>query len=88
MTIKVYKIINKFFGESITVSGLLTGHDIEDQLRGESLGDALLIPRNALRHGEEVFLCGMTVGQLSEKLGVKVLIGESDGYEFVGALVE
>lgn len=88
MTIKVYKIINNFFGESITVSGLLTGKDIKEQLEGEPLGDALFIPRNALRHGEETFLCGMTVDELSRSLGVPVKIGGDDGYEFVRELLE
>ncbi len=88
MTIKVYKIINHFFGESITVSGLLTGKDIKEQLEGEKLGDALFIPQNALRHGEETFLCGMTVGELSLGLGVPVKIGGDDGYEFVRELLE
>ena len=85
---KVYKIINKFFGESITVAGLLTGRDIYEQLKGEDLGDALLVPRNALRSGEETFLCGMTVAELSDKLGVRVIPAENDGYELATLLIE
>ena len=81
------KIINNFFGESITVSGLLTGKDIADQLSGIELGDELLIPENSLRHGEELFLCGMTVKELSDKLGVPVRATGSDGYEFVEAVL-
>ena len=87
MSIKVYKIINNFFGESITVSGLLTGKDIKEQLMDKPLGDELIVPRNALRHGEETFLCGMTVTELSDALRVKVTVGESDGYEFVSMLL-
>jgi NifB/MoaA-like Fe-S oxidoreductase len=88
MSIKVYKIKNKFFGEAITVAGLLTGRDIYEQLRGESLGDVLYIPRNALRAGEETFLCGMTVSELAEKLGVEVIPVTSDGYELALTLLE
>ena len=88
MQIKVYKIINKFFGEDITVAGLLTGRDICEQLRGESLGDVLFIPRNALRAGEDTFLCGMTVSELSEKLGVEVVPVTNDGYELALTLLE
>ena len=88
MSIKVYKIINYFFGESITVSGLLTGKDISEQLKGKDLGRALFIPRNSLRHGEEVFLCGMTVSELSTSLGIDVKIGECDGYELVNSFFE
>ena len=83
LQIKVYKIVNNFFGESITVSGLLTGKDIYEQLKNEQLGDALLIPANALRAGEDVFLCDMRVGELAEKLGVEILPTQGDGYEFV-----
>ena len=81
-----YEIKNRFFGESITVSGLLTGKDISEQLTGKELGEVLLIPRNALRHGEDVFLCGMTVDELSHKLGVKIRICENDGFDFIDAI--
>ena len=87
LKVKVHKIINNFFGESITVSGLLTGKDIAEQLCGIDLGDELLIPQNALRSGEEVFLCGMTVEELSARLGTVVTPSGSDGYEFVEALI-
>ena len=83
LDIKVYKIINNFFGDSITVSGLLTGRDIYDQLCGQELGEALFVPGNALRAENDDFLCGMTRNELSEKLGVPVMIGKNDGYEFV-----
>jgi len=87
LKINVYKIINRFFGESITVSGLLTGVDIAAQLEGRELGDALYIPENALREGEDTFLCGMTVGELSEKLKVEICVSENDGYEFVRSML-
>ena len=87
LKVNVYKIINNFFGESITVSGLLTGKDISEQLESKPLGEELLIPENALRHGEDVFLCGMTVDELSERLHVPVRATGGDGYEFVEALL-
>ncbi|MBP3582908.1 MAG: DUF512 domain-containing protein [Clostridia bacterium] len=86
LQINVYKIINNFFGESITVSGLLTGRDICEQLSGRELGDELLIPDNALRSGEDVFLCGMTLTEMSERLGVKVTPSGKDGYELCEAI--
>ncbi len=85
--VNVYRIINNFYGESITVSGLLTGRDIAEQLKGCELGDELLIPANALRTGEDVFLCNMTVDELSERLGVRVTPSGSDGFEFIDALL-
>jgi len=87
LTVNIYEIINNFFGTSITVSGLLTGKDICEQLAGLPLGDELLIPENSLRHGEDVFLCGMTVGEMSEKLGVPVSPSGADGYELVEAIL-
>ena len=87
LKVNVARIINKYFGESITVSGLLTGQDIHDQLLGAELGDELLIPSNALRAEEQDFLCGMTLRELSDKLGVKVTPVGSDGYEFAESVL-
>lgn len=86
LKIEVKRIINHFFGESITVAGLLTGKDILEQLKGAPLGDTVLIPRAALRSGEEVFLCGMTLSELSRELGVPVRAVDGDGYEFLEAI--
>ena len=88
MQIKVYKIINDFFGETITVAGLLTGKDIAEQLEGACLGETLYIPECALRAGEQTFLCGMTVEELSARLGVKVVPVSNDGYELCSLLLE
>jgi putative radical SAM enzyme (TIGR03279 family) len=68
--INVYPIVNNFFGEHITVSGLLTGRDIIAQLRGLPLGDKLLVPANALREGEDVFLDDITLADVERQLGV------------------
>ena len=87
LQINVYKIKNYFYGESITVAGLLTGCDIRDQLIGKDLGEELFIPENCLRDGEDVFLCGMTKDELSTSLGVKVSVSINDGYEFVRAML-
>lgn len=87
LKINVVKIINRFFGESITVSGLLTGHDILEQLSSISLGDEVLVPSNALRYPEEDFLCGMKLSELSEALGVPVRISGEDGFAFVDAVL-
>ncbi len=87
LNVNIYEIINNFFGTSITVSGLLTGKDILEQLKDKPLGEELLIPQNCLRHGEDVFLCGMTVPELSDKLGVPVRTTGSDGYELCEAIL-
>ena len=87
LKVNVYEIKNRFFGESITVSGLLTGKDISEQLEGSFLGEELLIPKNCLRQGEDVFLCGMTLKELSEKLGVRIRVTECEGFDFVDAVL-
>ena len=85
--IKVYKIINNFYGESVTVSGLLTGKDIFEQLQDKELGELLIVPKNALRQGEDSFLCDMTLGELSEKLRVPIEKSGEDGYELCSMLL-
>lgn len=86
LKVNVVKIINRFFGESITVAGLLTGKDICDQLEGVELGDELLVPATALRADDEDFLCGMTLADLSHRLGVKATPVGNDGYGFAEAV--
>lgn len=82
----VYAIKNNFFGESITVAGLVTGGDIIEQLKDKPLGEMLLIPNSMLRQGEQVFLDDVTVEELEEKLNVKVKSVSNDGYELIDAL--
>ena len=87
LTSHIYKIENRWFGESITVSGLLTGHDIAEQLAGRELGEVLLLPRNTLRAEGDLFLCGMSPEELSKKLSVKIVFIGEDGAEFAAALL-
>ncbi len=85
--IDVYKIKNNFFGESITVSGLLTGQDIFEQLSGKLNCDELLLPSCALRASDMDFLCGMKIDELSDKLGVRIRLCDNDGYDFLDAVL-
>ena len=87
LNIYVYEIINYFFGEEITVSGLLTGQDIIAQLQGKNLGNRLLLPQNMLRSGEEIFLDDVTVADMEKALQVKTDIVKSSGYDFVNAVL-
>ena len=84
--INVYCIINRFFGESITVSGLLTGKDISEQLSGKLCCDELIIPAVATRREELDFLCGMTLSELSERLSVRIRLSGNSGFDFVDAV--
>lgn len=85
--ITVIGIRNDFFGERITVSGLLTGQDIIKQLSGRELGDKLLLPQNVLRSGEDVFLDDIRLGELQGTLQVPVDIVKSSGQDFLDAIL-
>ena len=88
LRVNVYRIINKFFGESITVAGLLTGVEIANQLHGGELGDELLLSANTLRADGDLFLCGMTPSELSDKLGgIKITFNKNDGAELLSAIL-
>ena len=83
----VYKIVNDYFGHTITVSGLITGVDMINQLKGKTLGEELILPRNMLRAEGDLFLCNTSVDELSSKLDIKVGIAEIDGASFVDAIL-
>ena len=87
LKIHVYAIRNDFFGELITVSGLLTGQDILAQLQGKPLGNRLLLPQNVLRSGETVFLDDLTVAELEKTLQVEINIVKSSGCDFIDAVL-
>lgn len=84
----VYAIRNEFFGETITVSGLLTGQDIIAQMRDKELGERLLLPVNLLRSGEDVLLDDLHVTDIENALQTKVRIVQSFGQDFVDSLLE
>ena len=73
ITIDTRAIRNQFFGESVTVGGLVTGGDLVEQLRGEDYGRALLIPRAMLKADEEIFLDGMTKASAETALGTRII---------------
>lgn len=83
LDLNVVAIRNDFFGERITVSGLLTGQDLIAQLKDLPLGEKLLLPQNVLRSGENYFLDDITVPQLEDALQVRVDIVKSSGQDFV-----
>ena len=91
LTIHIVCIRNDFFGETITVSGLVTGQDLVKQIKerqneGLELGNILNIPSNMLRMGEQVFLDDMTVEEVERELGMKVIPVDSGGQDFLEAM--
>lgn len=85
--IQVIPIRNDFFGEMITVTGLLTGTDIIAQCKNIDLGERLLLPENLLRSGEIVLLDDITVTDIQNSLQVPVDIVKSSGCGFVEAVL-
>lgn len=85
--VHVYPIINYFFGESITVAGLITGQDLISQLKGKPLGSRLLLPECMFRSGEEVFLDDITREEVQNALQVPVNIVKSSGQGFVNTVL-
>ncbi len=86
-TVHLYPIVNRFFGESITVAGLVTGQDLMEQLAGKPLGTRLLLPECMFRSGEEVFLDDVTRQEVQNALQVPVNIVKSSGQDFVDAVL-
>lgn len=87
LKINVYKIKNRFFGESITVAGLIVGEDLTNELNGKALGRELLIPSVMLRFEGDMFLDSMTLVEAEKRLGVKITPVATDGYELLDKIL-
>ena len=85
--VNVYTIRNDFFGERITVSGLITGADLREQLKDKELGEKILIPCNMLRSGEDVFLDDLTVDDIREALGTELVVVDEPGADLVNCVI-
>ena len=86
--VNVVPIRNDFFGELITVSGLITGQDLMSQMKEQMQGDRLLIPCNMLRIDEDVFLDDYTTDDVEKTLQVKLNIVKSSGQDLLDAILE
>lgn len=84
--VQVIPIVNHFFGPTIDVAGLVTGGDLLAQLKGETLGEQILIPDCMLRSGEAVFLDDTTLQQVAQDLKRPVLPLPNDGHDLCDAL--
>ncbi len=85
--VNVYCIKNNFFGKNITVAGLITGRDLAAQLGGKALGERLLVPSVMLRAEGDMFLDSVTLEGLEEKLGVKIIVSETTGMDFISKIL-
>jgi putative radical SAM enzyme (TIGR03279 family) len=73
LEIQLLAVENRLFGESVTVSGLVAGNDIIASLTGREIGSALLLPEVMLKEGEGLFLDGVTLEELGQRLGCRVV---------------
>ena len=87
LKVYVYTIINRFFGGNVTVTGLLTGLDLMDQLKGKNLGNELLLSRSMLRAEGDLFLCGTSLNELKNRLQIPIRIVDNSGDVFLDALL-
>lgn len=88
ITVNVKEIKNRFFGESITVAGLLCAQDIISQLKGESLGDYLLITDEMLRSESDVFLDDLTLSDVSKALDIEIKAAPRDGFSLLLSVLD
>ena len=87
INVNVIKIENNFFGEMITVSGLITGKDLITQLKGKTNGNDVLISSTMLRSEGDMFLDSMTLCEAEKELGSKIISVDNDGYELLSAIL-
>ena len=85
--VQVKSIRNDFFGNQITVAGLVTGTDLLAQLQGQDLGEKLLIPCHMLRSGENVFLDDVTVEEIEKQLNIPVVVVDEKGEDLVHSIL-
>ena len=86
--VHIYPIRNDFFGEKITVAGLITGQDLIAQLKDKPLGDRLILPTVMFKSGEEIFLDDVTKTQAEDALQIPINIVKSSGYDLVDAILD
>ena len=84
---KLYPVVNRFFGERITVTGLITAQDLIGQLKGKELGDRLILSSSMLDSEGRVFLDDRTLDDVQQALGVPLAVVGQDGYELLDALL-
>lgn len=86
LELEVIPIINRFFGETITVSGLITGQDLVDQLKEFQDVNGIIIPRSMMKRDEEVFLDNVTLKEASYSLNTQIIPSIVDGKEFINIM--
>jgi putative radical SAM enzyme (TIGR03279 family) len=86
--IDVIKIKNDFFGEKITVAGLITGQDILNQIDIERLGEKVILPDVMFKDRDKVFLDDVTLSEIELKINRKISVVSVNGYEFIDEIIK
>ncbi|MEA5003703.1 MAG: DUF512 domain-containing protein [Christensenella sp.] len=86
--IRVYPVKNEFFGETVTVTGLLTGRDIMAQLKGKIQDEVLFLSSCCFKENEEAMLDDVSLNELEHAFGVSCRKIDNDGYELIHAMLE
>lgn len=87
LKIHVYTILNDFYGHGITITGLLVGNDIINQLKGKNLGQRLYLPENCVRSGDDIFLDDVHIPEVETALQCGISIVKSSGRDFVNCML-
>ena len=86
--IYIHKIKNEFFGGNVSVTGLITGTDLVNQLKGNLKTDRLCLCDDMLSDNAEIFLDDMTIPQLEQQLGTKAEFYSCDGYDLLSGIMK
>ncbi len=87
LSCEVYTIINYFFGENITVAGLITATDLIAQLKCKDLGEELLISSSMIKKDSDLFLDDMTIPQVEKELNIKIKTVDNDGFVLLDSIL-
>ncbi len=86
LELEVVPIVNNFFGDTITVSGLVTGQDLVEQLSAFDNVDGIIIPRTMMKRDEEIFLDNLKIEEVSQKLNSPVIPSRVEGKHFIDTI--
>ncbi|WP_100901147.1 TIGR03279 family radical SAM protein [Nostoc flagelliforme] len=73
LEVNMRALCSDYWGQTISVTGLLTGHDLLLNLEGQNLGDGILLPNVMLKNGESVLLDDMSIDELASRLNTKII---------------
>lgn len=88
LTVNLAALNSNYWGQTMTVTGLLTGEDLLKGLRGRDLGDGLLLPTVMLKQGETCFLDDLTVADLAEQLGMPIILVGGGAADLIETVIQ